>query len=115
MKFWKITFTIIGLFPLSMVILSYVFYFHAVSLLGYYPAYGNPDPKELNIDFYYNSIGILLFTSFYLFWLFILLMTIFIIKKRNERSQFKVLIFPILAYILGIAYLTSDVFEWIID
>lgn len=115
MKFWKITFTTIGLFPLSMVVLSYVFYFHAARLLGYYPTYGNPDPKELNIYFYYNSIGVLLIISFYLFWLFILLTVVFIVQKRNEISRYKVLIFPILTYSLGIWYLTSDVFEWIID
>ena len=56
MKIWKIILNTFGLIPYLWVISLLTFYFHAAKLLGYFPEFGRPDPKALNIYDDYSPI-----------------------------------------------------------
>lgn len=91
------------------------FYFHATKILGYYPSYNNPDPKQLDIYESYSLIVNFTFGLwFFSFLLWTVLLIIFMIKTRKELHH-KFMITTIFFNCVPIIIVFSDIFKWYID
>jgi hypothetical protein len=115
MKIWNAVFYAFALFPLSFSISLLSFYFHAASVLGKFPSYGQPDPKELGFYGIYAS-AIHLSGNVWLFsfipWL--LFTVIYLVVKRKQIS-WKPLIISAVCQIGAVALFLSGVMEWFAD
>lgn len=115
MKVWRVFLYLLGLIPWGFTISLLAFYLHAKAILGYFPKYSHPDPKELDIYNCYEPciafFGNLWICSI-LIWL-ILVICFFILNKK------KILWLPIILGLIGqccaIFLLFSRVMEWFAD
>lgn len=115
MKTWKTYFYGLGIIPLIFSISLLAFYFHAGLILGQLPRYNQPDPKELEIYFYYEPIinftgNIWMFSL--IFWL--LLTVVYTIFKRKQII-WKPIIISALGHFCTILLFLSGVMEWFAD
>lgn len=115
MKYWWITFSILGLFPYTFIISLLAFYSKAKDVLGYYPRYGHPDPKELAIYDDYNMIvNFSLIAWIYTIVIWLILVVVYVIKNRKKINWTPVIVTYIGQY-LAVILLFSTIFEWYID
>lgn len=115
MKLWSAYLYVLGLFALLYVVSLLGFYFNAALILGKFPVYGNPDPKELSFYWVYAPI-VILTGSLWLFtimpWFFSV--GIYLVVKRNE-IDWKTIILSAICQIGAIALLFSGISEWFAD
>lgn len=116
MKIWKLLFYILGSLPLGYTISLMAFYLHAKQVLGYTPAAGLPDPKELNIYSDYHPfihwIGEIWLYSF-LVW--VILIIIYLGKYGRETLISAPVIFSCIGQFCGIDMFLSDISVWYMD
>jgi len=115
MRIWKIIFYLLGIIPWFFIVPLITFYFHARKILGYFPHYNNPDPKNLNIYSDYSpfinwSFGI----WFYTFFVWFLLTIIYLIIYR-KKIKWSPMILACIGNIIGLLLVFSKIFEWYID
>jgi len=115
MKIWKIIFYLLGTIPWFFIVSLITFYFHAEKILGYFPRYYFPDPKELSIYSNYSpfincSFGIW-FYSFFV-WLFV---TIIYLIINRKKINWHFVIFAFIGNIISLILVFSKIFEWYID
>jgi len=115
MKIWKIIFYVLGTIPWFFIVPLMTFYFHAKKILGYFPRYNLPDPKELNIYSDYspliNCFGSIWFYSFFA-WL-LLTINYFAIYRKNIK--WVPIIFAFIGNIIGVLLFLSGILEWYFD
>lgn len=116
MKNWNSLIYVIGIFPWLTSISLIVFYFHARIILGWFPHYNNPDPKELEIYSIYNWFIYIFFEiAGYSLLIWIILLIAFIIKGIKNLN-IKAFVFCLIGYmVLFFIILFTDIFEWYID
>lgn len=101
-----------GLLPLTFLIPLLSFYFHAGIILGHFPSYNNPDPKQLApYEFYENIISITgnIWVVSFPIWLILL-----IIYSIKIRKNFKSVITTAIQ-LLTVGILFSGILEWYAD
>ncbi len=115
MKLWNRTLYGLGIIPLGFIVSLLSFYLHAVQILGRFPSYGQPDPKKLNIYYYYapfvNWTAGIWFISFFV-WL--IMTTTYIITKRRQL-KWQLILFGAIGQAVAISLLMSDIYEWFLD
>lgn len=85
MKILKLLFYSMGVLPLGYVVSLLAFYFHAKRVLGYAPAPGQPDPKELAIYSVYDPFISWTFGKwFYSFLVWVILLIIYLGKYGRK-------------------------------
>ncbi|RED48189.1 hypothetical protein [Seonamhaeicola aphaedonensis] len=115
MKSWKTYFYVLGIIPIIFSVSLLTFYFHAGLILGRLPRYNQPDPKELEIYFFYEPIinftgNIWVFSL--AFWL--LSSVVYIILKRKQ-IVWKPILISALGQFCAISLFLSGVIEWFAD
>jgi len=114
MKVWKTIFYTTGIIPWLLIIPLIIFYFHTSSILGYFPSYNSPDPKELSI---YNDYSFIwTFINIWLVSLVIWLLStiVYLIISRKKRN-WHLILFSSTGNILAIGLVFSKLFWWYID
>jgi hypothetical protein len=114
-KFDKITLYIAGIIPWGLVVSFLLFYLHTSFLLGRFPSYPNPDPKNLNIYNFYSYIINALFLIWAMtFLIWIIALIIFI--AHNKLSEYKKpLIIVIAGWIISFLMFFTPIFDWYMD
>ena len=105
-------FTLISLFPLLPLL---VFYFHAAIVLGRFPRYNQPDPKQLAFyDLYSPIIDFATSVWFYslLPWLVFLAAFIHINKTSTRWVSVQS---SVIGQLIGILFLLSQIMDWYMD
>ncbi len=91
------------------------FYIHASSILGHFPTYNNPDPKELDIyEVYQPIISFSAQVWFYSFFLWLILLIIYLFKTKrnfNKKTVITSLVFQSIPFLIFF----SKIFEWYMD
>ena len=114
-NYWKIGFLIHALLPFGFIFSLAIFYIHATAILGYYPKYNSPDPK--NLDFY-NTYSFLINNTI-AFWMVSftitipLILTYLIIKRK--KSNWKLICFSLGSQTIALLLFFSDILEWFVD
>lgn len=95
--------------PFITLILILLFWARAYLELGYKPAYGNPDPKTLNMELHLYSI--------YLSFLLTPISMIVVILARRILGKREKIIFVFSFLLLTFLYFTNyqDIINWILD
>ena len=114
-NFWKISLIISAILPFGFIISLLTFYFHATSILGYYPKYNRPDPKTLDIyNNYSEFINITVGLWMLSFFISIPLVISYIIIKR-KKINWKWIGFTIISQTIPVILFFSDILEWYVD
>ena len=104
-----------GISPLPFVISILAFYFHAESVLGHFPTYDNPDPKQLREYDSYNRIiepSFLIWFFGLALWLAIVITYMILFKSKLKPLP---LIVGVLAHVTAIAVIISEILNWYMD
>ncbi len=112
LKFW---YFLLGVIPFSFVISLIIFYFHSRQILGRFPFYDYPDPKELHIYIFYSPF-INFFAICWIYSLLLWLSTLIlnkIIDDKNIPSNF--IIFGLVSFVISIIIFFSPILEWYMD
>lgn len=115
MKYWNFIFYILASLPFGFIIPILSFYIHATYILGYFPSYNNPDPKELGIYINYSYFiekGLGIWIVSLPIW--VLLTIIYASLKRNQINK-KIILICSISQLIGIFILFSGIFEWYVD
>ena len=114
-RFDKIVFYVAAIIPWGFAISIIAFYVHASILLGRFPTYANPDPKDLSIySFYGYIINLFLVTWFLSFLIWLIAFIVFLAK--NKIVEYKKQLLPVfLGHLVCIAIFISRIFNWYID
>jgi hypothetical protein len=114
-SFWKTGFLINGVLPFGFIISLLTFYFHATVILGHFPKYNRPDPKNLDsyevYSVFISTTGILWMVSFFL--TIPLVITYLTIKRKN--SNWKLIAFSFISQTIAVLLFLSNVSEWYFD
>ena len=115
MKIWKIIFYVFGTIPWFFIVPLMTFYFHARKILGHFPRYNFPDPKELNIYSDYSPFigwsGGVWFYSFIVWFL----LTIIYLAIYRKNIKWVPIIFAFIGNIIALLLVFSGIFEWYMD
>ena len=115
LDYWKIGFIINGLIPFGFVISLMTFYFHASIILGRFPKYNQPDPKELDIYTHYSG----LISNCGNFWIYSLLVLIVMVIAywiiKGKRINWKLIGLSSVGHLIAIILLFSAITEWFAD
>lgn len=115
MKLCNLLFYGLALISLIFIISLLSFYFHAAYVLGKFPSYGQPDPKELSFYVYYAPIIHLTLNTWLLSFIpWFIYTTVYVIAKRKQIS-WQPLIISALCHIGAIAIFLSGISEWFAD
>lgn len=115
MKFWRISFYTLGIIPLGFIISLLAFYFNATKILGHFPSYENPDPKELSIyDSYSSAITFTFELWAYSILIWLLLLIAHMVIKRKE-TDWKLIIKSGLGHLCAILLFFSEITLWFAD
>jgi len=104
-----------GIIPFGFIISILSFYFHAANVLGYYPTWDHPDPKELSIYDSYHAI----INPAAEIWLidmvgWILLCVTLIIMTRH-KIYWRTIMLSSIGHIIAVLILFSGILEWYAD
>jgi len=115
MYHWRTFFKVFGLLPLLYCVALLSFYFHAAIVLGKFPMYGQPDPKELS--FYWVYAPVIIFTgSIWLYSIILGLITTLVNLVINRKKiSWKPIILSALCHIGAVALFLSWILEWFAD
>lgn len=115
LNYWKIGFITNGLLPFGSIISLISFYFHASRILGRFPRYNQPDPKELDIYKHYSGI----LNSSCIIWIFsllaliIMVMAYLIVKRRG--INWRLIGLNSIGHLTAIILFLSKIMEWFAD
>ena len=115
MKNWKIIFYILAIIPWTFIVSLLTFYFKAGEVLGHFPSYNQPDPKELSIYKDFSPIvnwtaGVWIYS--FLAWL---LMAIVYVALKRKNTEWKPIIVSGIGQFCGMLLLFSGITEWYMD
>lgn len=115
LNFWKIGFVTTGLVPIGFIVSLLTFYYHASRILGRFPVYNQPDPKELDIYNKYSGI-IYSCSNIWIISFLVLILMIFIywIIKRKQ-TDWKLIGFSSIGHVIAVLLLFSGIMEWFVD
>ena len=104
-----------GLLPFGFIISLMTFYFHASKILGRFPRYNQPDPKELDIYKHYSGF----INSSCIIWIFsllalIIMVTAYLIVKRRTIN-WRLIGLSLIGHLIAIILFFSVIMEWFID
>jgi hypothetical protein len=104
-----------GISSLGYICSILTFYFHARSIVGHFPTYGYPDPKELHIYDAYDKFISPAFGIWVICFLSWILLTIcyVVISKKNLTT--KHILFSAAGHMVAILITLSQIFEWYVD
>lgn len=115
MKHLKKLLYIVGIPPLGFIVSLLAFFTHARVVLGFFPKYNQPDPKQIDAyDFYEPIISWTGNIWFYSLIIWLLLITLFLIKKP-QQSSWKPFIFSTITQLCAIGLFLSEIIEWYAD
>lgn len=114
LHYWKTVFIIEGIIPLGFIISLLTFYVHATVVLGYFPSYNKPDPKNLNFYHIYSDL-INIFFGIWFFSFPILIILIFFYLILQRKKKWKLVVFSLTTHLIAIALLSSDIMKWFAD
>jgi len=105
----------VALAPWIYAISIILFYLHSSALLGRFPTYANPDPKDLFIyNFYGWIINPFLLISFITFFIWPIAFIVYVSTSRLYEWK-KPLLLLIAGHIASLFIYFSPIFEWYID
>lgn len=115
LNYWKIGFITNGLIPFGFVISLMTFYIHASRILGRFPTYNQPDPKELDIYYHYDwiirSCGNIWVYSIPI--LIIMFIVYWVIKRK--RTNWRLIGLCLTGHLIAIVLFISGIMEWFAD
>jgi hypothetical protein len=115
MNTWSLLLYLLGTLPLGFSISLMSFYFHAAVVLGKFPSYGHPDPKELS--FYWVYAPVVYFTGSvwmysFVFWL---LLVIVYLLHGNRPIKWKPIVIGTFCQISVVSMFVSGILMWFVD
>ena len=114
-KFDKVVFAMSVIIPWTLLFSVITFYLHASFVLGRYPTFSNPDPKDLKLySFYGTIINPLLFVWGWTFFIWLIALIIFL-QNNSWKDHIRKLIFAIVGHILCIILFFSSIMDWYLD
>jgi hypothetical protein len=115
LNYWKIGFVTNGLMPFGFIISLMTFYFHAYRILGRFPSYNQPDPKELDIYKHYSgfiySFGSVWIISF----LALIVMVIIFLVIKPKKADWRLIGLSSIGHFIAIMLFLSGIMEWFAD
>lgn len=113
--YWKLLFILNGLIPFGFLISLMTFYFHAAKILGRFPSYNLPDPKELDIYTNYSKL-IYAFGNVWIYsFLAMLIMIVVFVPFQRRQTNWKLIGIGSLGHILAVILFVSGIMEWYAD
>ena len=106
---------LLGLMPFGFALSLSAFYIHATNILGYFPRYNQPDPKELDIYICYEPVISLagnLWICSVPIWLFLIAGYLIISRKNINWTPF---VFSLIGQCCAILLFLSGIMEWFAD
>jgi len=115
MNYWRTLFYAFALFPLSFCISLMSFYFHAAVVLGKFPSYGQPDPKELSFYGIYAPAVYFTGSAWMYSFVFWLLLVIVYLLRRKGPINWKPVIIGTCCQIFAVSVFVSGILMWFAD
>lgn len=115
LDFWKIGFITNGLIPFGFVISLMTFYFHASIILGRFPKYNQPDPKELDIYKIYSGFIISCGTIWIFSLLALIVMALAYCIIKRKKINWKLIGLSSTGHLIAIILFLSRILKWFAD